>query len=98
MQAIRSYGSCALDMTAVACGRLDISFELCGIRCWDYSASTIIVEEAGGCVIDPMHKGQVDFMKNRYVAAACRPLCEEVYEAVQQRSLPEDLGTIPGWK
>jgi myo-inositol-1(or 4)-monophosphatase len=49
--ALRSYGSCALDMCHVACGRLDISFECTGIKSWDYAAGTAIVQHAGGSVV-----------------------------------------------
>ena len=46
---IRSYGSCAMDMCSVACGRLDLYFEV-GVQLWDMAAATVIVREAGGIV------------------------------------------------
>lgn len=44
---IRRYGSAALDLCAVACGRLDGYFEL-GLGPWDFAAGGLIVREAGG--------------------------------------------------
>lgn len=49
VHAIRSYGSAAMDMCSVACGRLDLYFEV-GIQAWDMAAGTIIIREAGGVV------------------------------------------------
>jgi len=44
---IRRQGSAALDLCAVACGRLDGYFER-GLNPWDSSAGALIVREAGG--------------------------------------------------
>lgn len=44
---IRRAGSAALDLCAVACGRLDIYYER-GVRDWDVAAAGLIVREAGG--------------------------------------------------
>ncbi|MCK9486611.1 MAG: inositol monophosphatase [Dehalococcoidia bacterium] len=44
---IRRAGSAALDLCAVACGRLDGYFER-GLQPWDSAAAALIVEEAGG--------------------------------------------------
>ncbi|CUG85461.1 myo-inositol-1(or 4)-monophosphatase 1, putative [Bodo saltans] len=49
VHAIRSYGSAAMDMCSVACGRLDMYFEV-GIQAWDMAAGAIIIREAGGFV------------------------------------------------
>jgi myo-inositol-1(or 4)-monophosphatase len=45
---IRRIGSAALDLCAVACGRLDGYFEV-GLNPWDYGAGVLIATEAG-CV------------------------------------------------
>ena len=52
-RSLRSYGSCALDMVAVAVGRFDGVFELKFGGCWDVAAGVVIVKEAGGEVGDP---------------------------------------------
>lgn len=49
VHAIRSYGSAAMDMCSVACGRLDMYFEV-GIQAWDMAAGAVIIREAGGVV------------------------------------------------
>lgn len=46
---IRRSGSAALDLCAVAAGRIDLYFELL-LSPWDYAAGGLIVEEAGGVV------------------------------------------------
>ena len=48
---IRRGGSAALDLAAVACGRLDGYYEA-PVEHWDRAAGTLIVEEAGGVVSD----------------------------------------------
>lgn len=48
-QGVRRSGSAALDLTSVACGRLDGYWER-GISPWDMAAGIVLVEEAGGKV------------------------------------------------
>jgi len=43
----RRFGSAALDLCAVACGRIDGFYET-GLNIWDYAAGKLMVEEAGG--------------------------------------------------
>ena len=45
----RSYGSCALELSYIAAGRVDGYFELC-LGYYDMAAGMIIVQEAGGAV------------------------------------------------
>jgi myo-inositol-1(or 4)-monophosphatase len=44
---IRRFGSAALDLAAVACGRIDGFYEV-GIQHWDRAAGLLLVTEAGG--------------------------------------------------
>lgn len=46
---IRRAGSAALDLCAVAAGRLDAYYER-GVNPWDYAAGWLVVTEAGGVV------------------------------------------------
>ncbi len=46
---IRRFGGAALDLCAVACGRVDAYFEL-GIQPWDACAGALIASEAGAFV------------------------------------------------
>ena len=48
-QGVRRSGSASLDLTDVACGRIDGYWER-GIRPWDIAAGIVLVEEAGGQV------------------------------------------------
>ncbi len=48
-QAVRCLGASALDLAHVACGRLDLFWEL-GLDPWDQAAGALLVQEAGGLV------------------------------------------------
>lgn len=52
-RSIRSLGSCALDMVSTAMGRIDGFYEIGFGGPWDVAASSLIVTEAGGTVLDP---------------------------------------------
>ncbi|MFN8080276.1 MAG: inositol monophosphatase family protein [Kineosporiaceae bacterium] len=49
---IRRIGSAALDLCAVATGRLDAFYER-GLNVWDIAAGQLVVTEAGGLVLGP---------------------------------------------
>ncbi len=51
IRGIRRFGSAALDLCWVACGRYDGYFEY-ALGPWDYSAGALIVSEAGGLCSD----------------------------------------------
>jgi len=51
---VRRFGSAALDLAWVACGRLDGYWEF-GLGPWDIAAAMVLVQEAGGRVTD--HRG-----------------------------------------
>lgn len=53
---LRRFGSAALDLAWVACGRFDGFWER-GLKPWDVAAGNLLVREAGGVVtgIDPEH-------------------------------------------
>ncbi len=48
-------GSAALNLCTIASGGADGYYEF-GIHVWDIAAAGLIVEEAGGVVIDPSGK------------------------------------------
>ncbi len=50
---VRTLGSAALEQCWVASGKLEAYFEM-GLRPWDVAAGSLIVEEAGGCVGNPL--------------------------------------------
>ncbi|CAN6479110.1 unnamed protein product [Victoria cruziana] len=53
VRSLRMSGSCALNLCGVACGRLDIFYELGFGGPWDVAAGVLMVQEAGGHVFDP---------------------------------------------
>ncbi|MFK7901149.1 MAG: inositol monophosphatase family protein [Cyclobacteriaceae bacterium] len=56
---VRRFGSAAIDMAYVACGRLDGYYEF-SINSWDIAAGIILIQEAGGIVTD--FRGGDDFL------------------------------------
>ena len=48
---LRRYGSAALDLAYVACGRFDVFFQY-GLSSWDVAGGALLVHEAGGRVSD----------------------------------------------
>jgi len=58
---LRRYGSAALDLAYVACGRFDGFWEL-DLSPWDIAAGSLIVQEAGGIITDLW--GKENYMKN----------------------------------
>ncbi|CAI5996571.1 unnamed protein product [Closterium sp. NIES-64] len=53
VRSLRLSGSCALNLVGVACGRLDLFYEIGFGGPWDVAAGSLIVEEAGGLCFDP---------------------------------------------
>jgi myo-inositol-1(or 4)-monophosphatase len=67
----RVFGSAALDMAYVACGRLDAYIET-GISLWDIAAGWLLVENAGGTVdLRPREN-----MKDKYSIVASNGLID----------------------
>ena len=66
---IRCCGSCAVNLCSVAMGRLDAFYEIGFGGCWDAAAGSLIVEEAGGLVLDP-DGGKFNLMSRRVLAGA----------------------------
>eukprot|EP00250_Pteridium_aquilinum_P007697 c17367_g1_i1 orf=301-1128(-) len=53
IRSLRMTGSCALNLCGIACGRLDIFYELGYGGPWDVAAGVVIVQEAGGLIFSP---------------------------------------------
>lgn len=53
---IRRFGGAALDLCAVACGRVDAYYER-GLGTWDFAAGAVIAREAGAIVEDRQPHG-----------------------------------------
>lgn len=52
---VRRNGSAALDLCYVACGRMDLYWEL-GLKAWDVAAGGLVLAEAGGSYTDMLGK------------------------------------------
>lgn len=48
---LRGSGTAATNMCLVATGAVEAFFEI-GIHCWDIAAGAVIVQEAGGVLMD----------------------------------------------
>ncbi|HHS95845.1 MAG TPA: inositol monophosphatase [Phaeodactylibacter sp.] len=72
---IRRFGSAALDLAYVACGRFDAFYEY-SLHAWDVAAGAFIVEEAGGKVCD--FKGGRDFLFGKEIIAGSDALWDEI--------------------
>lgn len=78
----RRSASAALDLCYVAAGRVDGFFEY-NLKPWDYSAGTLIIEEAGGRITD-WDGNTLPFLQNSSVITAT----PEIYERLKS-FLPE---------
>lgn len=55
---LRRLGTAALELCYLACGKVDLYFEI-RLCCWDYAAATLILKEAGGYFEVMFHDGVV---------------------------------------
>ncbi|XP_075513776.1 inositol-phosphate phosphatase-like isoform X2 [Primulina tabacum] len=76
VRSLRMSGSCALNLCGIACGRLDLFYELGFGGPWDVAAGAVIVTEAGGLVFDPSGK---DFDITSQRIAASNPLLKDEF-------------------
>ena len=73
---LRRFGSAALDLCYVACGRADLYFEY-SLSPWDYAAGLLLVQEAGGVVqLLNLPNDQLDFSAPAALLAA-NPACAQ---------------------
>lgn len=77
----RRLGSTVLELTWVACGRLD---GYCGVnlQAWDLAAGTLLVLEAGGLIGD--FEGEQGWMRTGNVLAAAPKLFPQLVAAIQE--------------
>lgn len=85
---VRSLGSAAMNICAVAAGQAEVYYEY-GIHCWDMAAGAVIIEEAGGVVIDP-EGGPFDLMSRRIICATSMPLALELSKILRHIQLERD--------
>lgn len=86
---LRRFGSAALDLAYVACGRCDVFFEY-SLSPWDYAAGLLLVQEAGGkTALLNLPGKRLDFSKPASVFAASA-VCFEKAHAIAARHEPAD--------
>lgn len=78
---IRRWGSAAVDLAYVACGRYDGFFEY-SLNSWDIAGGLIIIEEAGGIVTD--FEGKNSSLSNGEVVAGGAAFQKVLFEQVQK--------------
>jgi myo-inositol-1(or 4)-monophosphatase len=83
---LRRIGSAALDLCAVACGRLDAYFEA-GLNPWDYAAGALVAAEAG-CVVSGLRDRRAG---EQMVAAAGVELADAFFASLEQLRADEVL-------
>ena len=79
-QGVRRSGSASIDLTDVACGRLDGYWER-GLSPWDITAGIVIVEEAGG-LVTAYDQSPVDVTSGRLLVTNCK-----IHESLSQALL-----------
>lgn len=82
---IRRFGSAAVDLVYVACGRFDAYFEY-SLNAWDVAAGALIVQEAGGKIND-FHGGN-DFLFGKEIVAMNSGIAVE-FNALIKKSFAE---------
>lgn len=82
IRSLRMSGSCALNLCGIACGRLDLFYEIGFGGPWDVAGGAVIVKEAGGVVFDPSG-GEFDITAQR-VAASNVLLKDAFVEALKE--------------
>lgn len=81
---IRRGGSAALDLTYIACGRIDGFWEI-GLKPWDIASAMLFIREVGGVVTDFWGRGEQDVIWNgNIIAAASADLHKMIFEYVKR--------------
>uniref|UniRef100_A0AC35TTM2 Inositol-1-monophosphatase n=1 Tax=Rhabditophanes sp. KR3021 TaxID=114890 RepID=A0AC35TTM2_9BILA len=82
----RSFGSAALNMVYVASGSVNAFMEM-GLHAWDVCASSIIVSEAGGYLMDPSG-GEFNIMSRKVLCASTEKLAKELSSIITDVEYP----------
>lgn len=83
---VRRFGSAALDLAYVACGRFDAFYEY-SLNAWDVAGGAIIVQEAGGIVMD--FRGGSDYLFGGEIIALNPNIKTPVLESINEAFYPE---------
>jgi myo-inositol-1(or 4)-monophosphatase len=78
---VRRAGAAVLDLSYVACGRLDGFWEK-GLHPWDVAAASLIVQEAGGRVTD--FGGGPGYLSGEFIVASNGLIHEEMLRVIRE--------------
>lgn len=78
---IRRCGAAAIDLCYTASGRFDGFWEF-GLKPWDIAAGIVIIEEAGGVVLD-ISGNKIDLFKGDIIAASTKELARKMLELLK---------------
>lgn len=79
---LRRFGSAAVDLAYVACGRYEAYFEY-NLNAWDVAAGAFIVQQAGGKV--SRFNGDKDFVFGREIMSCSPDIYKELLTILQDR-------------
>lgn len=82
LHGLRSSGSAALNMAMVAMGAAEGYYEF-GIHIWDIAAGIILIEEAGGVVVDPLG-GELDPLSRRILGCCSQEIAQQMIPHLEQ--------------
>ena len=85
-QTVQRSGSAALNLSYVACGRID-GFWSSSLKPWDMAAGAVLVREAGGC-ISGMEGGRFEVDRPNLLAAASSSLQQQLVELLPDAAVP----------
>ncbi len=91
-QDIRTFGSAAVELAYIACGKADV-FLGRYLKPWDYAAGVIIVEEAGGRVTDLERELHISRL-NTHIIASNAAVYEKFLNLI--KSEEGESNTLPG--
>ncbi len=77
---VRRFGSAAVDLAYVACGRFDGFFEY-SLKPWDVAAGAFIVQQAGGMVAD--FSGSNDYIFGKEIVATNNLIYNEFIDVIK---------------
>ena len=80
VQGIRRFGSAAIDLSYLACGRIDGYWEH-ELKSWDMAAGSIIVKEAGGKITD--YSGEKFDPEKPEIIASNGKIHEQILELIK---------------
>jgi myo-inositol-1(or 4)-monophosphatase len=78
---VRRAGAAVLDLSYVACGRLDGFWEI-GLHPWDVAAASLIVQEAGGRVTD--FDGGPNYLSGEFFLASNGLIHDEMLRVIRE--------------